>query len=410
MEDMGGFESEEPKVQVPKEEPPKTAPMSGIFGDEILGAGSSSSSSSTSSSSSSSSSSSFSSSSSSSSSASLFIHVGREGWVGVAFEASAGSGEDPVKYVPYTTNTLHNVVEIIDDEAAKGVRERAWGSIPSKTRGEGDIGISVSADTLPYFLIPSLGTCETSTLETGVYRHEVRRKSGNPPTTICLNVFDTFDTLRYAYGVPNTLEMTFSDGLIEATAGMLSKKPTDGTGTGAVDEDVILAFKDAKIYFGSTLVAAETAADAETGATGLTAFTLTINNNAEAQYESGDSSPAQISLGQFEVGGNYTLFFETRDEREYYENQNKRAMVAVFKEASKISGKNYYRTIKICIPKFHLADRGIDTAPAGFVTENPTFVADYDSTEVGGTPNGSIIVKITNTATRTTEYTCCTAA
>ena len=366
--------------------------------NQVLGAGSSSSSCS-------------SSCSSSSSSASINVHIGREGWVGVAFETSPGSGgTDSVKYLPYTSNTLHNVVEIVDDEAAKGVREKTWGSVATKTRGEGDIGMSLSAETLPYFLIPALGTCETSELETGVYRHTVRRKTGNPPTTICLNVFDTFDILQYTYGVSNTTEITFSDGLIETTTGILSKKPVNGSGSGAVDEDTILAFKDAKIYFGSTLIAAEANADAGTGATALTAFTLRISNNAEAQYASGNSSPDKISLGQFEVGGDYTLFFENRTEREYYENQNKRAMVAVFKEADKITGKNYYRKIKICIPKFHLTDRGIDTAPAGFVTENPTWASDYDSTEAGGVDNGSIIVKIDNAADRTTKYTCCTAA
>lgn len=327
------------------------------------------------------------------------VHIGREAWVGIAFETSAGEGgTDPIKTIPYTANTLHNVVETIDDEAAKGVRERSWGSVAARTRGEGDITINVDVEDLPYLLIPALGTCMTQDLGGDVYTHVLTRKDSNPPTTICLTVNDTIGTQYYPYGVVNTLELTFSDGLVEATAGILSKAPVDSEETmDIVTEERILAFKDADIYFGSTMAEAENKAATETGAIGLTAFTLTINNNAEAQYESGSSSPAQISLGQFEVGGNYTLFYEDTTERDALEAQTARAMVAVFKGDTINS---HTEKIQITIPQFHLTDRGIDTAPAGFVTENPTWVGDYDAT------NKSIIIKITN-ETSTTDYTCC---
>lgn len=330
------------------------------------------------------------------------ISIGRKGWIGVAFETSPGvGGTNPVKYIPYTACTLHNVVEVIDDEAAKGVRERAWGSVPARTRGEGDITINVDVENLPYLLIPALGTCMTSVVESGVWRHTITRKDANPPTTICLNVNDTVETRKYTYAVPNTLELTFSDGLVTATGAILSKAPSAGSGTASPTEETILAYKDAKIYFGDTMAEAENKAATDTGAIGLTAFTLTFNNNAEAQYESGSSSPAQISLGQFELGGNYTLFFENTTERAAHEAQDKRAMCAVFTGTS--IGASSTEKIQITIPQFHITDRGVDTAPAGFVTENPTFVGDYDST------NGSVIVKVTN-QTSTTEYTCCTVS
>ena len=332
------------------------------------------------------------------------ISIGRQGWIGIAFETSAGTGgTNPVKTIPYTTNSLHNVVEVIDDEAAKGIRERAWGSVAARTRGEGDISINVDAENLPYILIPALGTCMTQDEGGGVYQHVITRKSGNPPTTTCITINDTVETRRYTYAVSNTLELTFSDGLITATAGILSKAPEASTETmDAVTEERILAFKDANIYFGDTMAEAEHSAATETGATGLTAFTITINNNAEAQYESGSSSPAQISLGQFEVGGNYTLFFENSTERAALEASpaTTRAMCIVL--IGDVIG-SYTEKIQITIPQFHLTDRGVDTAPAGFVTENPTFVGDYDST------NGSIIVKVWN-ETDTTCYTCCTAS
>jgi len=329
----------------------------------------------------------------------MTVKLGRRGWVGIALETSAGKGGDtPTVQIPYTANTIHNVVERLDDEAAKGIRERAWGSVLARTRGEGDITMYMDVTNLPYLLFPALGVSNVETVESGVYEHTIARKAGNPPTTVCLNVYNTYDTRKYHYGVANTLEVTFSDGLVECTSGFLSKKEEDSSETApGVTEQNVLTFKDAYIYFGDDLKEAELNYQLGQNEKHLTAFTLTINNNAEAQYASGASSPEQISIGQFEVGGNYTLFFESSDERDAFEattaSGSQRAMVVSFKGGTIGSTTE---EIYIAIPKFHLTDRGIDTAPAGFVTENPTFVADYDSTY------GSIFVKVIN---ETSSYT-----
>ena len=318
----------------------------------------------------------------------MTVHIGRKGWVGIAIESSAGSGGDtPTKYIPYTTQTLHNVVDILDDEAAKGIRERAWGSSVARTRGEGDITLLLDVENAPYLLFPALGVMNTQCVETGVYLHTMTRKASNPPRTMCLNINDTVGARKYHYGTVNTAEISFSDGWIEFTCGVLSQAPSAGSGTLAVTEETVMAFKDAKIYFGATLAAAESNYANATNAQALSAFRLTINNNAEAQYVAGSSSPAQISMGQFEVGGDYTLFFEDTTEQSAHEDQDQRAMVVSFTGGS-IGAST--EEILVKIPKFHITDRGIDTAPAGFVTENPTFVGDYDSTD------GSITIQVRN--------------
>ena len=331
----------------------------------------------------------------------MAVEIGRKGFCGVAFETSAGAGGDtPVKYIPYTANSLHNVVEVIDDEAAKGIRERAWGSVAARTRGEGAITMLADVENLPYFLFPVLGVDVVQGVEAGVtYQHTFTRKAGNPPITICLNVNDTVETRKYHYGAVNSLELTFSDGFVEITANILSKAPATGAGTLAITEETVMAFKDAKVYFGATLTAAEHNYQNDTNGEELTAFSLTINNNSVAQYECGSSSPGQISMGQLEIGGNYTLFLEDTVERAAIENQTKRAMVISITGGT--IGVSTTERILIMIPQFHITDRGIDTAPAGFVTENPTFVADYTSTY------GSIIIKVTN---ETAAYPLCTAS
>ena len=317
------------------------------------------------------------------------VSIGRRGWIGVAIETSAGSGGDtPVKYLPYTSQTLHNVVDVLDDETAKGIRERAWGSVSARTRGEGDVTLLLDVENAPYLLYPALGNMSSQCVETSVYKHILTRKASNPPRTICMNINDTVGTRKYHYGTVNTCEINFSDGWAEVTANILSQAPAAGAGTLAVTEETVMAFKDAKIYFGADLKSARDNYTNDTNSNALSAFRLTINNNAEAQYTAGSSSPNQIAIGQLEIGGDYTLFFEDVTEQTAHEDQDQRAMVIAF-TGSSIGGAST-ETILIEIPQFHLTDRGIDTAPAGFVTENPTFVGDYDSTD------GSIIITITN--------------
>lgn len=319
------------------------------------------------------------------------VSIGRKGWLGVNIETTPGTAVDPAKYLPYTACTLRNVVEVLDDESAKGIRERSWGSTAARTRGEGDITILMDVENAPYLLIPALGSVTSSTAsgESDVYEHVITRKSGNPPKTLTLNFNDTVETRKYTYGVVNTAEISFSDGYAEISGSLLSKAPSTGTGSKDITEETVMAFKDAKIYFGTDLSTAESNYTGDTNSKDLSEFSLTINNNAEAQYTSGDSSPSQISMGQFEANGDYTLFFEDTTERAAHENQTLRAMIISFTGSDIGTGEQ--EEIKIEIPEFHITERSVDTAPAGFVTENPSFVCDYDSTE-----GYSIRVTITN--------------
>lgn len=304
--------------------------------------------------------------------------IGRKGYLGVKIETTAGTGVEPEKYLPYDSCSLNNVVEVLDDEAAKGIRERAWGSVTARERGEGEIQIKMDVENLPYLLYPALGSKSTTAGgEAGVYEHTLTRKAANPPKTATFTFYDTVETRQFAYGTINTLEMTFSDEWVNVTGNILSKKPTSTSGSASITEETVLAFKDANIYFGTDLATAESNYDSSTNATKLSAFTLNLNNNAEVHYLSGSTSPDHVAIGQFEAGGNYTLFFENTTERDAHEAQTKRAMVISF-TGSAIAGSEY-EEILIKIPQFHITERSIDTAPAGFVTENPTFVADYNS-------------------------------
>lgn len=327
----------------------------------------------------------------------MTVKLGREPYVGVGIEGTPGTAVPAKKYLPFVTCTMSGMQEPIADEAAKGVREKVWGAITGSKHGEGDVEIYVDVENAPYLLYPALGACSSGTAsgESTVYEHILTRKSGNVPKALTVIYNDTQDVRKYSYAVVNTAELNVSDGIATISANFLSKFPASGTASAAYTEERILAFKDYTIKFGSAATGTlALVAAANATATKVRDFTLTINNNAEVQYLSGDNDAAQVSMGQLEIGGSYTLFYESTTERAFYETMLDsanpvRAMIVTFTGDSMGSAET--GEIKIEIPNFHLSERGTDTAVAGFITENPTFVAEYDPDEAK-----SIKITVTN--------------
>lgn len=323
--------------------------------------------------------------------------MGTQPYLGIGIESTAGDAVVAEKYLPFVTCTVRAVQELLQDESAKGVREKNWGSIAGSRRGEGDVEVYVDAENAPYLIYAALGSMSSGTAsgESAVYEHTITRKADNPPKTLTVIYFDGVDTRKYSYATINTLELNVSDGLATISANILSKFPETGTGTQAITEERILAFKDYTVKFGSGATGtAALAAAALATAQPLKSLVLNINNNAEAQYLSGDNSPVQIAVQQLEINGDYVLFYETTADRVHYETLEAggnavRAMIITFTGNS--IGSAETEEVKISIPNFTLTDRGVDTAVAGFITESPSFIANYDPTEAK-----SIEIIITN--------------
>jgi len=327
----------------------------------------------------------------------MSLKIGRKPFLGIGIEGTPGTAVAASKYLPFVTCTIRGIQEPLVDEAAKGVRERVWGAITGQKHGEGDIEIYADVENATYLLYAALGSKSTSTAsgETAVWEHTITRKASNPPLAMTVIYNDTQDTRKYSYAAINNLEFNVSDGLATISANFLSKFPASGTGTQAITEERVLAFKDYTIKFGSgSTGTAALAAAASADATSVRSFTLRINNNAEVQYLSGDNDAAQISWGQLEIDGEYLLFYEDTTDRAHYEtlldgSDAVRAMIVTFSGDS--IGSAETEEIEIRIPNFHLRERGTDTSISGFITENPTFVAEYDPDETK-----SIQIKITN--------------
>ena len=327
----------------------------------------------------------------------MSIQLGTTAYIGIGLENTAGTAVSASKYIPFVTCTIRGVQETLYDESGKGVREKNFGAVTGKKRGEGDIEIYIDAENAPYLIYPALGSISTSTAsgESDVYEHTITRKASNPPKTMTVIYNDSYDTRKYVYATINTLELNVADGLATISTNILSKFPSSGSASRTLTSERILAFKDYTVKMGSganstTALAAAALATAKK----LRSFKLTINNNAEAHYVSGDGDADHIAIGQLEITGEYVLFYEDTTERDFYETlldstNPVRAMIVTFTGDS--IGSAETEEIEIQIPNFKLNDRTVDTAVSGFMAETLAFTAMYDNTAAK-----SIQVKITN--------------
>lgn len=319
------------------------------------------------------------------------ISIGRERWLGIGVEDTPGSAVIAKKYLPFLTCSLRPVHEPLVDETARGMRDRVAGSVEGPKRGEGDVEIILDVTNAPFLLVPGMGAVTSTNTTASIYKHTITRKAGNAPKSVTLIHSNSYDTRKYVYATVDSFEINVSDGLATMTASFLSKYPSSGTGSKSITAETVLSFKDYNLYFDTTYSTLKAAVAAGTAtATEITSFSLRYNNNSEIQHVSGSNDVDTVSYGQLEIDGDYTLFFEDATERDKYENLTKKAMIIQFLGGSLASGDDT-EEILIGLPSVHLSDRTLDTAIAGFITESPSFVAEYDATETK-----TIEIEVTN--------------
>jgi len=308
----------------------------------------------------------------------MSVNVGRQGYIGVGLEATAtpGTATTPDKYIPFLSNSIRGHHEPLFDEQAKGQRDKTWGSVGGKQWGEGDLECILDVENSPYIWIPALGTLSSTTAagEAAVYEHTITRKTGNNPQTATLINNRVADTERFAYGTCSTLDLSVSDGLATISSHWMSQFPDSSTIVNTQTEERIFSFKDYSIQFGTNLTTAALAT-----ATPISSLALSINNNSEMQFMSGDASPASISHASFEVNGNFAVFFEDEVYKDQYYDLTKRAAIITF--TGDAIGVAEFEEIKINLPVITLEDNPVETGIDGFYAENPTFRAEYGSTD-----------------------------
>jgi hypothetical protein len=302
----------------------------------------------------------------------MSLKQGRLGLLGLGIEGTPGTVVPATTTVPFITNSIEGKHEPQKDIAARGSRAQNFTSVIGKQWGEGDLEVNVDTLNIGFFLKLATGTEIVNTIQTGVYDHLFYTTvSGNTPLAASIYNYQGVDTQVYASMVIDKMDLTIKDAFMTAKATFKGFFPTAGSFAATTVSGTLINFDNYKIQLGSSLVAAASASK-----TAISDFTISINNNAEVIFESGQSTPSRVFWKELVVNGEFTQFFETTTQRDNYYNLNKQSMIVTASGVA-LPGSNI-ESLTIDISKMAYTDVKIDTGLENFFAIKTSFVAEVD--------------------------------
>jgi hypothetical protein len=323
----------------------------------------------------------------------MSVEIGRQGYLGFALESVAGTAESaPSVFLPFTECSLETKHEKFSDISVRASRVKDHDSVSGKKWGEGDVSLYLDATNSGYLIKLAFGNESKADYQASpnVDNHQFYiTTSGNAAKTATIWEYQGSGPTvqRYVRTAANNLEIEVgNEGLATLKTSLMG---SDSTGVTApsltTTSGTIFAWTAATVSFGDTVEAARIAS-----ATKVTNFKFTLNNNLEMVYEFNSATVSQVLLGEAEVTGSYTLFFENDTELSAYKNNTKRAMVMTLTGASVGAATEQ---LEICIDRMFLEDKSIDTGASNF------FAITGNYRVIQGTNGGFVTVNLRNAKT-----------
>lgn len=306
----------------------------------------------------------------------MTLNIGRQGWTGIALETTPNIGVSPTDYVQFMTNTLFGQVTTEEVSNATQNRIKVFNSVQTKKWGAGDLEMYADPKIMGYFLVGAMGTVNTTNPSGSIYNHTITVKNTNstPQTLTLINDRQgSIDQEAYYSAVVDQFALTLTDGLASAKATMLSNFPqTTTSGTATTASGTVYAFPNATFAFGSTVAAADAAANLKTHE-----FSLTIKNNAKAVFRHGSGLPDTINVGDWECEVNFKLYFENATNRNTFYNSSKQAAQLKFTGGPVGSGLSEFTKFRWY--QTHIETFQLETGLSNFYIEDVKLMPEYDN-------------------------------
>lgn len=304
----------------------------------------------------------------------MSLEIGRKGWIGMALESTPGSPVAIADYIPFNENSLIGMHEPIPNEAAYGVREKTFDAVAGKKWSEGDISVNADYRNIGYFLIGALGTDTPANVAGSVYDHVITRNNSNTPQTFTITqAHGSVETQYFRNIAVKSLEMSVTDGLVEAKSSLIGKFPiTTASGSLTTASGGLYSFADAAFAFGSTVSAAGSATNLKPHD-----MKLMIENNTTAVFRHGANDADSVVHGEFEATVEGSLYFESTTRRDNFYNLDKQA--ASFRMTGGGLGGGYTASLEFRMYRTYYESFELETGLADFFAEKFTVRCAYDN-------------------------------
>jgi len=313
----------------------------------------------------------------------MTIFTGRQGYLGLAIESVAGTPEaSPSVFLPFTEQNLEKKHEKLMDISSRASRIANRDSVAGRKWTEGDVSMYLDAINSGYLFKLALGNEVKTNVSSGIDNHQffVTASGNNPKTATAWLYRGTGPTIQQTSKLTiDTLELEITnEDLATMTASFMGSESTSSSApTLTTTSGTLLTWANGSLRFGDTVANARNSTP-----TKITNFTMSIANNLQMIYRSGSNSVDEILMGDCEVTGEYTLFFENDTHLDYYNNNSKNAMVLSLEGANIGTG---IEKLEIAFDRIVLEDKSIETGQDTLFAITGTYRAINDT-------NGQIVV------------------
>jgi len=303
----------------------------------------------------------------------MSLSIGRKGWIEVGSEATYGVPVATVAAIPFNNNTIKPMAEPLKDTSARGVRDSQFASQVGKKWAEGDIEFNLDANVTGYFLKAAMGTLNSSVVSGSVKDHTFTRNNSNTPQSMTIISDRTTDRFFVRGAAVKSLEISVADDLATAKASILGKfQGTTTSGTGVTASGNLFSFADYNLRLGTSVAAANASSGINPSD-----VKITIENNSEATFRAGQSEAATVDHKNFEVSGEFTVFFENTTDRDQYYNNAKKAMEIKFTGDG--VGSGLVEALTFNIYQMRLETFELETGLDSFYAEKAKWQGEYDN-------------------------------
>lgn len=303
----------------------------------------------------------------------MSLNIGRKGFAKVGLQSGAQVPATTGDYVPFETNTLHKVQAQIQQKSAYGNRETVFSSVKGLEHSEGDFEGLLDSKLFGYFAVAAMGSVSVASQGGGVYKHTVTRSNSNTPQYLSIINDRSVDQELYADVAVDELDISVGTDLAMYKAKLIGNSPaTTTSGSNTTASGNVFTFRDAQFAFGSTVSAAQGAANLKPHD-----FQLNIKNNVEAVPAHGQGTPRSINSKGFDVTATFQLYFENTTDRNTYYNQSKQAASLQF--IGNNIGGGFTEFVKVNFYQVSISTFELETGLDNYYAEKVTLSGEYDN-------------------------------
>lgn len=295
----------------------------------------------------------------------MAVDIEATGFVGIAFEATAGTYVAPTKFFPISSENLKLVQDKMFRRLIRGIADEL-GAVKQYSRVEGTIEMECLHTVLPYFLHASRNTVGKTGTNPYVYT-TTPFHSGVPTATRTLSITVVRNGMAFGYVgcVVSSMSITTNDGVAMLSVDIVGRDEATQSVPSSPTYDTTTPFGPGMYTIGNPT--GSTVTDVDT-------FNFQANDNAQAVNRLASvTTPQVILFGQREVTLSMTRDFQDRTEYDAFKALTARSVRITMTSGANIVQLTLPVTIKDTYEIGGLSDQG------EVVTAEINYKGEYDT-------------------------------